>query len=178
MQFCPGCERVLLPEAFSPYYRGKNGERCRECHSKMWKERSPEQKAKAKRSTLAWVKKNQDKVTQNNREWRNHNLGRHFIHTSSQRAKRIDVPYSLTHEDLTPFPTICGYCGVGLAIRYGKRGPSSPSLDRIIPSLGYTKQNVVVCCWQCNRLKCDMTPPQLTALAIRVSEVAKQRGIK
>jgi hypothetical protein len=46
----------------------------------------------------------------------------------------------------------------------GKRNAMAPSLDKIIPSLGYTQGNVAIICNQINTLKSDMTLEQLNQL--------------
>ena len=54
---------------------------------------------------------------------------------------------------------------------------TTPSLDRIIPELGYVKENVVVVCGACNRRKNDATPEQLYAIADFIYRVRKERGL-
>lgn len=53
----------------------------------------------------------------------------------------------------------------------------SPSLDRIIPNLGYIIQNVVVCCYRCNAIKNEASPDELQQLAEAVLGVALSRGL-
>lgn len=48
--------------------------------------------------------------------------------------------------------------------RKGPR-PNSPSIDRIIPRLGYVKGNVAILCWRCNNLKRDATAEELEKIA-------------
>jgi hypothetical protein len=119
--------------------------------------------------------KKRKSLTEYTRRWRDNNLAAHFIHTIRQRAKTLGLPFELTVEDLTPFPEQCGYCGVDLHVHYGKRSPTSPSVDRMEPPLGYTKVNSVVCCWQCNRRKNDMGLTELEELAIHVRRVTEAR---
>lgn len=49
----------------------------------------------------------------------------------------------------------CTYCGGGLADYQS----SGHRLDRLDSALPHTPQNCRLCCWPCNRLKLDMTPP-------------------
>lgn len=46
----------------------------------------------------------------------------------------------------------------------GPRGPTTPSLDRIVPERGYVRGNVEVISWEANRLKNSATLEQLEAL--------------
>jgi hypothetical protein len=54
-----------------------------------------------------------------------------------------------------------------LKLEIGENGrtPSSPSLDRIVPSLGYVPGNVVVVSWKVNRIKCDASVDDLRKIA-------------
>lgn len=47
----------------------------------------------------------------------------------------------------------------------GVRNDASPSLDKIIPSLGYVPGNVLVISWRANRIKCDATANELMLIA-------------
>ena len=46
-----------------------------------------------------------------------------------------------------------------------KFNESSPSIDRVNPLKGYTKGNVAILCWRCNRIKQDATPKELRIIA-------------
>lgn len=82
------------------------------------------------------------------------------------RAERDGVPFSISVEDIV-IPETCPVLGVTLAQRLGKQGggPNSPSLDRIVASLGYIPGNVVVISMRANRLKNDASVKELRSLA-------------
>lgn len=44
-------------------------------------------------------------------------------------------------------------------------GPNSPSLDKIVPELGYVKGNIVVVSLRANQIKSDATIEELQAVA-------------
>jgi hypothetical protein len=48
-----------------------------------------------------------------------------------------------------------------------RQGPRlrSPSIDRVIPALGYTVANIAILCWRCNNLKRDARPEELETVA-------------
>jgi predicted RNA-binding Zn-ribbon protein involved in translation (DUF1610 family) len=52
---------------------------------------------------------------------------------------------------------------VGFPRRNQRSG--TPSLDRVIPSLGYVRGNVAIICWSCNALKRDASLAEVEALA-------------
>jgi len=52
----------------------------------------------------------------------------------------------------------CECCGKKLDIGFKlnkQKNNLSPSMDRRIPSMGYTKNNTSLLCWRCNNLKRD-----------------------
>lgn len=59
------------------------------------------------------------------------------------RARRRGTPFSLTDAG------VCEISGVGLTLS-GPRSATSPSLDRIVPELGYTSGNVRIVCHALN----------------------------
>ena len=79
------------------------------------------------------------------------------LRTLQRGAKERGHIVDLTYEEfiaLCEVPT-CHYCGKDLnRTKYRSEGHGSPSLlDRKDSSLGYSKENCVPCCWECNNLK-------------------------
>lgn len=65
-----------------------------------------------------------------------------------------NLPFDLSVEDLPPIPPFCPALGIPLVVAdAGKADDFSPSLDRIVPSRGYTKDNVIWVSNLCNRIK-------------------------
>ncbi len=58
-------------------------------------------------------------------------------------------------------PEVCPVLGIPLFVRDGKVGPNSPSLDKIVPELGYVTGNVKVISNLANNIKQDVTDPQV-----------------
>ncbi len=58
---------------------------------------------------------------------------------------------------------LCYYSGIKMETKtYGqKRSPYRMSLDQRIPKAGYTKENIVLCCWQANAAKDEFSEEQL-----------------
>lgn len=80
------------------------------------------------------------------------------------RAKRDSLPCSITREDIV-IPTHCPALGILLVINDDKVGYNSPTLDKIVPSLGYVAGNVVVVSHLANRIKSNATSEQLRLVA-------------
>lgn len=71
-------------------------------------------------------------------------------------SKKKKVPFDLLLEEVPPIPEFCPVLGIPLKTSCGYSGSDySPSLDRIIPELGYTKTNVIWVSNLCNRIKSD-----------------------
>lgn len=89
------------------------------------------------------------------------------------RAKRDGYPCTVTLDDFT-IPSHCPVLGVPLRTSRGRSGPSgdTPSLDKIVPALGYVPGNVVVVSYRANFIKSDATPEELTAVANYYSKTA------
>lgn len=81
---------------------------------------------------------------------------------AKQRAKKKRLPFNLTLDDVI-IPTHCPALGIKLIP--GSSGSQSPTLDRIIPSLGYTKGNVVVISALANAIKSTGTPSEILKVA-------------
>jgi hypothetical protein len=89
-----------------------------------------------------------------------------MLKLARQRARAAGVPFALRETDFD-IPRVCPVLGIELEHRRGKRGPAdcSPTLDRIVPSLGYVPGNVIVISWRANRLKSDAVMSELTRIA-------------
>jgi hypothetical protein len=94
-----------------------------------------------------------------------------YYQNARSRAIRDNVPFSLTLQDLmdiatdecpifkTPF--VWGESKMGK----GKTRPDTPTLDRILPELGYIKGNVAFLSYRANRIKDNGTMQEHYAIA-------------
>lgn len=89
-----------------------------------------------------------------------------MVQNAKQRAKAAGVPCTIKAVDII-IPTHCPVLGIPLARRLGKKGgcDASPSLDRIVPSLGYVPGNIVVVSRRANRIKSDASIEELEQVA-------------
>ena len=91
------------------------------------------------------------------------------------RAKREGLPFDITEEDIRN-PGICPILGVKMERGSLKDFKTSPSVDRIIPSLGYVKGNIQVISNKANTMKSDATPEELIAFAKWVLKTFPEKG--
>ena len=81
------------------------------------------------------------------------------------RAKANNLPFNLTEEDLT-IPVLCPVLNIPIYQCWGTADvednkDSCPSVDRVIPCLGYVKHNVRIISARANRIKTDSTPQEI-----------------
>lgn len=84
------------------------------------------------------------------------------------RARAADVPFALTIENLPPIPDECPALGIPFKHGHGvtgSLGPHAPSLDRIIPDLGYVPGNVQWISFKANTMKNDSSMDELRRFA-------------
>lgn len=101
-----------------------------------------------------------NKLTFQNRYLENYN--KIILSAAKQRAKKKQLPFNITVEDII-VPTYCPLLGIEIknSIPGEGRKNNSPTLDRIIPELGYIKGNVWVISWKANRIKSNVPRTQL-----------------
>ena len=84
-----------------------------------------------------------------------------FIYNELKNHRNSKVNFELKYEDLVEIienNNSCHYCGTSLTYNkhsryWGENNSRAHQLDRKNNNIGYTKENVVPCCWECNRLK-------------------------
>lgn len=78
---------------------------------------------------------------------------RRMLKAARCRAKRLDVPFDLTKEDIL-VPSLCPILGIPISSSLDQVPvDETPSLDRIVPELGYIKCNVRVISFRANTIK-------------------------
>lgn len=75
----------------------------------------------------------------------------------------LDIDYVLS---IYPKDNLCPALGIELSLSSTGRGPNfnSPSIDKIIPALGYIKGNVIWVSHLANTIKTNATPDQICAV--------------
>lgn len=134
-----------------------------------------------------WSQANRTKMRGYQRQWRLRNVdkaraaGRDYwrervrvdgpVHCmlahAKRRAKQRGVPCTISVNDIH-VPTHCPVFGTPLKMNVRAVGPDSPTLDCVIPALGYVPGNVCVVSHLANRRKGNMTLADLHALAAYV----------
>lgn len=102
-----------------------------------------------------WREKNKERLSEQSKK--RYKSGKtyiyHMIKRAEQRAKKNGLVFDLTVDDIV-IPEFCPILGVPLEIGEGKGPkPFSPSLDKIDPSKGYVKDNIIIISMRANQIK-------------------------
>lgn len=141
---CFKCKEVKLVEEFSKNKSNFDGFQkvCKECFS-----------------NYECVKKN---YTKKNYKYKN-SLEEYFNYKLSNLKKKCElqnVPFDLEKGDLIEIYNLqngkCYYTDINIIHNSGKVNYNSISVERLTPENGYTKDNIVLCCFSVNSFKGGM----------------------
>jgi len=100
--------------------------------------------------------------------------------SAREKAKDLGLDYNLDYEyvkNLWPSDNKCP--ALGIELKQGTKGKpidSSPSLDRILPHLGYIKGNVQIICNLANKIMSSATPDQVMAVAKHYKKITEEKN--
>ena len=90
---------------------------------------------------------------------------RRMLTAAKARAAKKNLPFNLTLDDFE-LPATCPVLGTEIILGADvNTRDQAPSLDRVIPALGYVKGNVLVISARANRIKNDATVLELRRVA-------------
>lgn len=98
--------------------------------------------------------------------------------SAKQRAKKSGVPYEIDARYLESIAVdVCPI--LGIVLNYNQKGPreDSPSVDRLVPHLGYVEGNLNVISNRANRLKSDGTVAELEAVLSWIKRLTNEATI-
>jgi hypothetical protein len=151
-KFCTKCRKVLPINRFKRRRTGYYDSWCRACtyqSRKQWHLKYRQRKA-AQRLAVA-------------SEWRRNNYATYTLMILRKRARDKGLSFNLEPIDLM-LPELCPVLGIKLMNNRGKANDNSPSVDRIIPSLGYTKGNICIISHRANMLKNSASLAEMEAI--------------
>jgi hypothetical protein len=170
---CARCKERKPLDEFSIKKSNRNrdgvpGSYCYPCERIRGRERyyaEPEKRraavAKHKAKLIA-----EGRLWESNLKWKQNNPEKSLLIAARQRAKKLGVYFNMTAADIR-MVNVCPILGIPLVRHFGRSGghPDSPSLDRIVPALGYVAGNVQVISYLANMMKSAATPDQLITFA-------------
>lgn len=95
-----------------------------------------------------------------------------MLRSAKRRAKVQNLPFTLTIEDIV-IPEYCPILNIRLEVAAEHANANSPSLDKIVPELGYTKENIQVISNLANTMKWDASFQQLVYFADWINKTIK-----
>lgn len=87
-----------------------------------------------------------------------------LYHSAFQRAKQDGVLFKITPVDVPEIPSICPLLEIPLSTTNTRCGPNSPTLDRVVPALGYIKNNIWIISHKANTIKSNASVDELLLL--------------
>lgn len=91
-------------------------------------------------------------------------VARNMVRAAKARADQKGIPFNLTPSDIQ-IPHTCPVLDIPIITGQRKATDNSPSLDRVVPSMGYVRGNVIVISNRANRIKNNATVDELEAVA-------------
>jgi len=118
------------------------------------------------------------------RNWRSDisNWGRFRANVLKQTAKTRGLPFDpelkTILQEMIQQSRLCRCCGKTLqfGIARGHQNKDSASVDKVVPSLGYVRNNVQIVCTECNRRKSDSTLAQQRQLLAYTEKYNPEQG--
>jgi hypothetical protein len=95
-----------------------------------------------------------------------------LVRSARSRAKLRGVSCTITKEHIR-IPDVCPVLGIPLVKASGNASDISPTIDRVIPALGYVPGNVRVISYRANRLKCDSTLEEMELVLADLRKIHK-----
>lgn len=108
--------------------------------------------------------KNKDKASERMKKNYSENKNKYILRGIKSRAKRLGVDFDLSVDDIEG-PEFCPILGVKLVRGGHTTKDNSPSVDRINPSGGYTKDNIQIISNKANMMKNNASPDELRKFA-------------
>ena len=90
-------------------------------------------------------------------------------------SRRKNIPFNLTKDHIAELyeaqDGLCYWTGIDLELNDQPKHPWAPSLDKLVPMLGYVEGNVVWAAWSINAFRGSQTPDQFRDTLRRVNSV-------
>ena len=161
MQSCHPCHHRIA----RPLKPDGDFEWCNKC--KQWKPfndfcfRSDGKVRSCKKCENNYRLENLSKINEYSKKYRKNNIQKCLFYSAKSRSKENNLDFNIEIDDIM-VPLVCPVLGIEISTLKEKN--NSPSLDKIIPSLGYIKGNVRVISWRANWIKNNMTAEEVEKL--------------
>ena len=135
------CNVCGIVKNIDDFYKSQRGLKCKECVLKITREYKRKKRKDSEFKQKESIKQKERRV----RLWQN---------TLINDSKHRKLENTLTIDDINQMYDeqngLCYWFGIPLIPSDKKKHPQQPSLDRLDINKGYTKENVVLCCYSAN----------------------------
>lgn len=107
-------------------------------------------------ATLKYYYRNRDKILLKKRSYKLNSPEEYILKGTSSRVKDRGINFDLVIDDIV-IPEVCPVFKTPLKFSETTRQATTPSIDRIDNSVGYTRKNISIISWRANRLKNNLT---------------------
>jgi hypothetical protein len=161
-------ERLISEDEFGDCKTNKDGKAriCRTCTNSYHQNRrnNPKTAEKQRLRSHESYERNKDKHKDRRKKMleTDHGFKTRMVAAARCRAREREIEFELDSIEIT-IPEKCPVLGIPLIKNGGGWGQKdcSPSLDRIDPNKGYTKENTIVVSWRANKLKSNASLDEL-----------------
>lgn len=151
---CKSCIKISNKEYYS---KNKNSDK----YTSYVSSYRLENKEKTKIYNSEYQKNNKDTLKIYKREYQEENYKKTALYRARNRAKEANVPMTITESDIPDIPEFCPVLNIPLVKSINLPTKNSPSLDRIVPSLGYVPGNIQWISYKANIVKNDLSLDEL-----------------
>ena len=135
---CSKCDEL---KSVNDFYLTQRGNRCKECILKATRSYKRKKRLNPEHRKIEGQKQKERRV----RLWQNT-----LLHDSKHRKIEHTLTINDINEMLEKQNGLCYWFKIPLIPSNKHKHPQQPSLDRLDVSKGYTKDNVVLCCYSAN----------------------------
>lgn len=135
------CLKCNLFKPTEDFYKSQRGSKCKECTLLETREYKRIKRQDLNFKTSESLKQKERRV----RLWQNY-----LIHESRRRHTDNDIDIEFINELFDKQNGLCYWFKIPLLPTSINKHPQKPSLDRLDNKKGYTKDNVVLCCYSAN----------------------------
>ncbi len=161
MKTCSSCQESKAPSEFRAYNVCKV---CAKARQSRYYKANPQ---KYIDKVNEYRRRNPDKRKVRDKTWRLNHPEQNLLRSTRFRAKAKGLPFNLELCDIV-IPEVCP--ALGIVLERSKGDPSTrpdnmPTIDRLIPALGYVKGNTYIISHRANRIKQNATVAELIRIA-------------
>lgn len=138
MKKCSVCQKE---KNLNDFYESQRGNKCKECILKITREYKKEKRKNVEFKKIESEKQKKRRV----RLWQNA-----LIHSTKRKNKESTLTVKDINEMFEKQNGLCYWFKIPLVPSNKTKFPQQPSLDRLDQTKGYTKDNVVLCCYSAN----------------------------